>query len=143
MSHKRKTLLGALWVATLVMLPGATIASTPMEPMHVGDATFISGGVGMRERARLFEEVAGYDLLVSFANRETGAFLTGVEVTLQREHHSSIDITANGPYLFAKLPPGHYTLTAALPGWQTRTREVDVVTGQRPRLYVTFVPETQ
>ncbi len=57
----------------------------------------------------------------------TGARLEGAELTTAgRTTHS----LANGYYRFDNLPPGDYTVTASLPGYEPAQRSRDVIAGQ-------------
>ena len=41
---------------------------------------------------------------------------------------------ANGDYVFANVPPGDYTITFSLQGFQTQTKTITLVASQTSRL---------
>lgn len=134
-----------LAAAALALSGSAAFAAEPLQPLeqvNAGDAHIITGGVGEHERQAMLDRVREFDVLVSFA-RANGDFLSDVDVVLTREgkNPSVIDLTTAGPFLFAKLPGGHYELTATLDGWHSVHRAFDVDPWRRQRLYLVFEPE--
>src|SRR5262249_46984312 len=78
----------------------------------------------------------------------SGAVLPGVTVEAKSNVLPSARTTvsgADGAYLLPQLPPGHYTITFTLSGFQTVSREADVhleqVTGIDTKLAVQGVSE--
>lgn len=133
-----------LAAAALALSGSAAFAAEPLQPLeqvNAGDAYIITGGVGAPERQAMLDRVREFDLLVSFA-RANGDFLSDVDVVLTREgkHPSVIDLTTAGPFMFAKLPAGHYELEATLDGWHSVHTTVDVDPWRRQRLYLVFEP---
>jgi len=77
---------------------------------------YISGGVGLDERDSLRAISRDYNLQVTCALRE-GNYLSDVHMTIQDAKGATIlDTVPQGPWLFTKLPPGHYTVVANLQG---------------------------
>jgi hypothetical protein len=141
-----RLLLGAAAIIAALTLGARAWAAEPLQPMQVvsaGAERFVSGGVGEQERKELFESMPSFDLLVSFARRDDGSFLTGVDVEVRRAGHASSTtvFTTAGPYLLAKLPAGHYELTASLPGWSSAHHSLDIEPGKRERIYVALEPQ--
>lgn len=135
-----------LTAAALALGTTAVFAAEPLQPLEevdAGDSRIITGGVGEPERQAMLDRVGEFDVLVSFARRGDGNFLSDVDVMLTREgkHPSVIDLTTAGPFMFAKLPAGHYELTATLDGWRGVHRTFDVDPSRRQRLYIVFEPE--
>jgi hypothetical protein len=127
--------------AAALALNSSAFAAEPLQALQEvsdGDTRIITGGVGEPERQAMLERVREFDLLVSFARRDDGSFLSDVDVMLTRtgKHPSVLDLTTAGPFLFAKLPAGHYELTATLDGWRSVRREFDVDPLRRQRLYL-------
>jgi len=58
----------------------------------------------------------------------TGAVLPGVEFTLKDVSlvMSRVTSDASGRFTFGKMPPGHYVLTASLPGFRSLEQEFDL-----------------
>jgi hypothetical protein len=117
-------------------------AAEPVAAMSSDDATVLTGGIGGREREQLLDVAPRYELVASFARHGDGAMLSNVDVTVTSESlKEPIEITTDGPLFLASLPAGRYTVTARLPGWKTRVREVEVQRWHNQRLYITFVPD--
>jgi hypothetical protein len=56
----------------------------------------------------------------------SGEYLSGVAVQVARSDGTVVfNATSDGPYLYARLPQGHYRLTASLDGAQ-RSRDLYV-----------------
>jgi hypothetical protein len=134
-----------LAAAAFALSGSAAFAAEPLQPLeqvNAGDTHIITGGVGAPERQAMLDRVREFDLLVSFA-RTDGDFLSNVDVVLTRvgKHPSVIDLTTAGPFMFAKLPAGHYELEATLDGWHGVHRTFDVDPWRRQRLYLVFEPD--
>ena len=112
--------------------------------MSVQNAELLVGGVGEREREQLLEQASEYDLFISFAGRESGAYLSQVNVTISGPAlEQPIEITTNGPLLLANLPDGRYAVSAELPGWKPRERHIDIERGEHRSVWITFVPDAE
>ena len=86
---------------------------------------YLTGGVGLSERAHMEQMAKNYDLKLVFAD-PAGAYLANVQVAIQNSNGASlIQRDANGPWFFAELPAGHYTIVATHDG-KTETRKVVV-----------------
>ena len=130
--------LGLVWLSS----PSAWAAELmrPLQWMQVENMSFISGGVGMRERRELFDLVDKYDALFSFAQRDSGQFLTNVRVDLARRgsDEPQVSLQSAGPYMFAQLPEGKYQLTASAPGLDSYASQFEVRADHQQRVYVTL-----
>jgi len=85
-------------------------------PQRLSDRGYpiLIGGVGTEERDAMLEERSAYNLWLMFVERGTGNYLTGVKVTVADDSGNAvIDAVAQGPWLMAQLPPGHYTVRTA------------------------------
>lgn len=86
---------------------------------------YVTGGVGQDEVAAFRGLASGYNMRATFTTG-SGEYLSGVAVKVARSDGTVVfDATTNGPYLFARLPQGHYRLTANLDGAQ-RSRDLYV-----------------
>ena len=71
------------------------------------------GGVGSDERARLEPLVQDMNLQLVFAEKDTGALLAQVEVTIADDQGEEIlGVKDSDPWVFADLEPGVYRITA-------------------------------
>lgn len=79
---------------------------------------FVSGGIGIAERAWLAAHAKSYSARLSFAQVPGGAYVSGVKVSIRNvatgQHVLTTD--TDGPMLYANLPAGRYQLTATLDG---------------------------
>jgi hypothetical protein len=87
--------------------------------------SYLSGGVGVGARQRLAEEASGFNLKLVFAE-PNGDYLADVPVVIEDGHGSALlQATSEGPWFYAELPPGRYSLVIPGPGKQY-TRSVEV-----------------
>jgi hypothetical protein len=71
----------------------------------------LSGGVSEEERDQMRSELGPYNVWLAFVERDTGNYVAGVKVSvIDDKGNALIDTVADGPWLLAQLPPGHYTV---------------------------------
>lgn len=68
----------------------------------------------------------------------TGGSLTGVAITIEGPAPRATATDSDGTFTFPELPPGDYVLSAALTGFQSSTRTVHVVAGQKTTISLTL-----
>jgi hypothetical protein len=113
---------GCLGLAGLAVAP---VQSAPIEEHH-GGVSVLHGGVGAEERAAMHDKAAHYNLQLTFAGRGSGEYLSAVKVTIRDARGAAVlDTTASGPWLFARLPAGDYTIAAQTAG-QTLTQKLSI-----------------
>jgi hypothetical protein len=120
------------FVAVLVVVCAwATVSSAqpsgsfPMQPKHSGSVSYISGGIGLDEREALSQIGRDYDLKLSFAVT-SGNYLGDIAVEIRdASGRTLLEAASEGPWFFAKLPPGRYTVTVTVMG-QTQRKSVQV-----------------
>jgi hypothetical protein len=118
----------ALLVALAVSLAPVSVAAQPKEQNGV---TYINGGVGNDEQNAMQALKADYNLRLTFATKQTGAYRSDVQLDIADAKGASVLSVANsGPMFFAKLPPGTYRLSAAAEG-KTFKRTVKVGNGAK------------
>ena len=86
-----------------------------LKPEIVGDITYISGGIGESEAEMMRGVAKDYPLEMVFVQKlkQHEEFLADVNVKILDIRKSVLlDVATEGPYLFAKLPPGKYLVTA-------------------------------
>ncbi len=95
-------------------------------PMTQGGVSYISGGVGS-DSVRAMRQVEGaYNLRLLFAVQGSGEYLANVRVKLlDHKGNTVLDAMSDGPYFYAKVPPGHYQVVADN-GGTVISRAVDV-----------------
>ncbi|MDA8140261.1 MAG: hypothetical protein M0036_16565 [Desulfobacteraceae bacterium] len=85
----------------------------------------LSGGVGLSERQQMDQMAKGYNLKLIF-DVPNGDYLSNVMVTIQNpQGHVLFHNVAEGPWFYAKLPAGTYTVKAYFDG-HTIVRKVKV-----------------
>jgi len=111
--------------------PGGQKAAPPAEKAGSGaGVAYVSGGVGDDSQDRMAGMGREYTLKLMFTLNE-GNYLSDVNVAIADSRGNKvIDDVANGPFLFAKLPAGQYTVTATHEG-KSQTRKVNVGKGMQ------------
>ena len=91
---------------------------------------FLSGGIGLEDRARLAQHEKEANLKLVFTEPR-GSYLAGLDVKVfDRGGAMVIDSAATGPWMLAKLDPGSYKIVAS-DGQHERERFVTVGPGLR------------
>ena len=71
----------------------------------------LTGGVSEEERDEMRRALGPYNVWLAFVERDTGNYVTGVKVSMVDDKGNAVvDTVADGPWLLAQLPPGHYTV---------------------------------
>ena len=125
----KKLLLLMLIVGMMVFLSsGYGMAYTGSSYYAMGNTNgvkYLTGGVGLSERTHMEQMAKKYDLKLVFAD-PAGAYLANVQVDIQNGNGASlIQRDSNGPWFYAELPAGQYTIIATHNG-KTETRKVVV-----------------
>lgn len=114
----RTLLAGAL--AVLVMGAATAQAASPLPPVHKSGAVeYLVGGIGQDEARAIEGEAAHWPLTLEFAvkDKKRAEFAADVKVLVRdAKGHTALDLTAAGPFLLAKLAPGHYSVEATFAG---------------------------
>jgi hypothetical protein len=104
-----------LALALAVCLISPAIAAA--QPKEQNGVTYINGGVGTDEQNAMKALKADYNLRLTFATKQTGAYRSDVQLDIADAKGASVLSVANtGPMFFAKLPPGTYRISAAAEG---------------------------
>jgi hypothetical protein len=130
----------ALSGAALGLAVHAIAQSLPPRQVENG-VSFITGGVG-REKVDAFRQAAGdFNLRATFSQTD-GAFVAGVQVELRDAQGKTLVTTkTEGPFFFAKVPPGTYEMVATY-GDHTQQRRLVVNAGSAATTDVSFRPRT-
>ena len=101
----------------LLMLSGsllfavATASLAVPQPFNYHGNTVLTGGASEGERDAIRVDAARYNLWLSFVERDTGNYVSGVKVTVVDNNETPVvDTVTDGPWLLAQLPPGQYTV---------------------------------
>ena len=103
---------GLIAAAFFPALPAAIAAGVAAAPVPAGAAPrYVTGGVSEEERDAILRDAAPYNLWLVFAEQGTGNYLANVHVTVaDAADRPVVDAVTEGPWLFAQLPPGRYTV---------------------------------
>lgn len=103
-------------------------------------SAWISGGIGLEERAAMAQGRDKFNLQLVFAHRASGAYLAQVDVLIGDEKGAVLLRTrTEGPFLYAQIRPGSYSIAATFRG-KTQTRRVQVGEG-RPAVIAMYWEE--
>ncbi|ATG90119.1 hypothetical protein [Methylomonas koyamae] len=84
-----------------------------LQPQVQGDINFVSGGVGGDERDAMHAMRDEYNLNLLFSVAGSGEYLSDIKVCIKDAGgHNVLETVADGPMFYAKLKPGHYTVSA-------------------------------
>lgn len=109
--------LALVWFATHAYAQTQVATPTP----------YVTGGIGLDEREALLKEATteGYNLKVVTA-ASAGAYLANISIRVDdRKGATVLEGAMDGPWLFAKLPSGQYTVSAS-DGQQAQKRTVQL-----------------
>lgn len=114
-SHVSRGLAAAALAMGLLATTAAGSAAAA-SPAPTGDAPrVVTGGVSEEERDALLQQAGSYNLWLVFAEQGTGNYLANVQVALSDARGEPLlDVVTDGPWLFAQLPPGRYTVRTGM-----------------------------
>ncbi|HEX5394426.1 MAG TPA: hypothetical protein VFW68_14170 [Rhodocyclaceae bacterium] len=93
--------------------------------------SILSGGVGLDGQEEMRRAAKSYNVHVLFASRQ-GAYLADIPFTVTDHKGRQVAAsTSEGPWLYLKLPPGSYQISASLHG-ASQMRKVKVGVGAAP-----------
>jgi hypothetical protein len=102
---------------------------------YAADVQYISGGVGVEEREQMQSAAKDYNLHLVFSQKETGAYVAEISVSIKDAKGEEIlQVVSDGPWLYAQLPAGTYTVTVAQAG-RAISRQVKVTGEKSQTLY--------
>ena len=109
---KWRNVAAAAWAA-LALHP---VLAAPVEETR-GDIAVLHGGIGEEDRAAMAQKTTGHNLRLTFARKGSGAYLSDVKVVIRdRKGAVVVDSVASGPWLYARLPDGDYSISATAQG---------------------------
>ena len=119
------------------------VSSAPVEERQ-GSVSVLHGGVGAEERAAMQAKAAQYNLQLTFAGHGSGEYQSAVKVAVRDARGATVlDTTASGPWLFARLPAGEYSVTAQA-GGRTLTQKLSIpASGRRDAVFRFDTPAAQ
>ena len=107
-------------LAACTLLVAAPPGNAEMPP---GDLPYVSGGIGEEELAVLRLVRGDYNLRLLFAD-QSGTYLSGIEARILDAHGKTVlTVKDAGPFLYVRLPAGHYRIEAR---YAERTQRQDI-----------------
>ncbi len=107
-----------------------TQSASPVEQKEYQGIPYTSGGIGAEERQALTAMSRNYNLKLLFISQGR-SYLSDVHVEMMDENGKKVlDAVADGPWFFANLPPGKYTVTGTMAG-KKQTSRINIVKGQK------------
>lgn len=125
----------------ILFVIGLLILSYPaaLQAESQGAIPYLSGGFGAEERDALSAREGEYNLSLVFAATD-GDYLGGAEVAIKNaKGETLLETIAEGPWLFARLPQGNYTIAASALG-KTMRRQVHLSGRGHTRIAFTWNP---
>ena len=119
------------------ILAGSTSAQTSMEhPPHIirgvtdHGFAYMTGGIGSGERELMQSWGGDYNLKLAFAEM-SGAYLSDVELLIEKDGREMARATTNGPWFYVNLPPGKYTINATYEDETKQIKDLQLAEGHR------------
>jgi hypothetical protein len=107
-------------VGTMIMTAQPALAATTLPPVQrAGSVEYSSGGVGLDQSTAFERATKQWPLTLEFAikDRQRADFAANVGVVVRDANgHTELQTVSSGPFLLARLTPGHYTVDATLDG---------------------------
>ena len=125
--------MGILFAVFFLSL-SSTADAAQLKVQTAQGISYISGGVGINERDALRAMTKDYSLQLGFA-QTSGSYLSGVDVEIQAAGGATVlQAQSKGPWLFADLPAGKYTVRATTMG-NTQQKITRVTHNRQKTLY--------
>ena len=125
----QRVLTGAAIALVVALTSNAALAAPT--PQQQNGISYINGGVGQEEQAAMKALRTDYNLLLTFATKQTGAYRSDVQLDIMDAKGATLlSVPNTGPMFYAKLTPGIYRISAAAEG---KTFKRTVRLGQAPR----------
>jgi hypothetical protein len=137
-------LLAAFLSAGMLGRPGAAFSQRDdrnpgaIEEKQYQGVSYMSGGIGEGEREALRQLEKNYNLKIVYALAE-GNYLALVDTVVKDAQGKTVlATTAQGPWLYARLEAGRYTITATTLQGQTQEKPVQVQPQGRQEVTMTW-----
>ncbi len=131
-------------IATAIAVCGLTLALNAIgaPASHVpathkqGEVTYLTGGVGQTE-ANAIKHIAKYyplELEFLLKAKPKDEYLSDVKVRIKDAHDKMVlNVTADGPFLLARMPAGKYTVSAERNG-KIEHRQIEIAANEHRRV---------
>ncbi|HEX7953687.1 MAG TPA: carboxypeptidase-like regulatory domain-containing protein [Burkholderiales bacterium] len=117
MIFRKSMIAAAIAVSGMTLAASAIGAPAGQLPaiQKQGAVTYMMGGIGQQEATAIKHAARRYPLELEFLlkAKPKEEYLSAVKVRINDAHQKTVlDVTADGPFLLAKMPAGKYTVTA-------------------------------
>ncbi len=110
----QKTIAGAAIVLAACLALPVQATPTPQQQNGIG---YVNGGIGQDEQDAMRAMRGDYNLLLTFATRQSGAYRSDVQLDIMDAKGATLlSVPNTGPMFYARLPPGTYRISAAAEG---------------------------
>ncbi|WP_449369625.1 hypothetical protein [Thiomonas sp.] len=120
---RRGALVGAL--AACLLSPALSRAA---EVHHVGDISYVCGGVGEDAMNALKKMSPQFNLGFWMVEGPRGVYLADVPIRIEKQGKTVASFTASGPLCYVKAPAGRYTLVGT---HKQQQRRITLQTGNK------------
>lgn len=108
---------------------GGAIPALPLQVQQSGDIKYVTGGVGDEELAQLKAAAGEYNVQILMTS-QNGPFLSEMMLRLfSKDNQILVSAENAGPYFYAQLKPGVYTLEMTTPQGNTQYAKFTVGKG--------------
>ena len=136
LEHLYRSYMIALAVA-IALSAGTAWADDMPEAHQQGDIVYISGGIGSGEVEALALVKKDYNLHITSTD-STGHYVGGSRMTISNaKREMLIDIVAQGPLFYARLPNGRYTIES-FNASASKKQSVSIANGKPARVHFTW-----
>ncbi len=104
---------------------GDAIPALPLKVMQAGGIGYINGGIGDEETRQVHAQAGNYNLHIMLSDPK-GEYISNVHVRVLGGEAAVLDVADAGPYLYAKLPQGSYTLETTSPGQPPKQEAITI-----------------
>ena len=123
-------------IATAIAVSGMTLTLNAIggtdshlpAAQKAGEVTYIIGGIGQTEADAIKHAAKYYPLELEFLlkAKPKAEYLSNVQVRIKDAHDKMVlNVTADGPFLLAKMPAGKYTISAERNG-KVEHRQIEI-----------------
>jgi hypothetical protein len=108
--QRKQLAVAALALGLTGLGPAVGVAADARQIDEASGVRYMSGGIGIDEQQSMEQAASGFDLKLVFANH-AGEYLADIPVVIEDRHGTPIlRATSEGPWFYAELAPGRYTV---------------------------------
>ena len=97
----------------------------PLHVVQAGPITYVNGGISDEELTQLKAQASQYNLQIMLSAPK-GDYISNVRLRLLKKTTVLVDLADAGPYFYAQLPAGTYTLETTNPGAKPKHETIKI-----------------